>query len=124
MIKTPLDVRAVLGGYLLLSDYVYEGKDWKVTVPKGFFTDFASVPRLFRGIISRDETGIRESSVLHDYLYSFKSSSNYLEITRAKADRIFLQEMIANGAPVAKSVLAYYAVHFFGQSRYKAMRYG
>lgn len=39
-----------------------------ITVPAGFATDFNSVPRLFRWMVSRTD-GV-EGAVVHDYLYN------------------------------------------------------
>lgn len=61
-----------------------------VCVPKGFVTDFASVPRLpviwwlFGGIAKRP-------AVIHDYLYSCK------DVSRSQADAVLKEAMEANG---------------------------
>ncbi len=55
-------------------------------VPRGVHTDFASIPRVFRGLISR--TGRHgKAAVLHDYL------CGYYKVTRKEADKIFLEAM-------------------------------
>lgn len=41
---------------------------WRLTVPVGFITDFASIPRIGRSIIQKDGPH-RLPAVLHDYLY-------------------------------------------------------
>ncbi len=57
-----------------------------VTVPAGFVTDFASIPRLFWMFIER--TGRHGmAAVLHDYLYWEQT------VSRATADRYFLLGM-------------------------------
>lgn len=40
-----------------------------ITVPRGYITDFASVPKIFRGIVS-NIGGYNCISLLHDYLYT------------------------------------------------------
>jgi len=53
-----------------------------ITVPKGFITDFASVPRIFWPIISPiDSHG--KAAVVHDYCY------RYAVYDRKKSDEIF-----------------------------------
>jgi hypothetical protein len=53
-----------------------------VTVPEGFITDLASIPKFFRMFISgAKET--RKPAVIHDYLYQAKIES------RAWADAVF-----------------------------------
>lgn len=61
-----------------------------ISIPAGFVTDFASVPRIFWNIFppwGRYGNG----SILHDWLYTKQ------EFTRARSDRIFLDAMAALG---------------------------
>jgi len=57
-----------------------------VTVPIGFKTDFASIPRIARVLINRNGKS-REAAVVHDYLYKRHIYS------RKIADHIFLEAM-------------------------------
>lgn len=78
-----------------------------ITVPIGFQTDFASVPRLFWMFISPiDKHG--KAAVVHDYLY-------YTGIySKAKADLIFKEGMeVLNVNPV-RVWLMYNTVKCFG----------
>lgn len=63
----------------------------KVTVPKGFVTDFASVPRLPFAYWAAGGKG-DAAAVLHDWGYRVK------EITRAQADALFLEAMETDGS--------------------------
>ena len=64
----------------------WEGNDEKVTVPAGFRTDFASVPRGLWNIFPPDGQ-YTQAAVLHDYLY-------YKQVyTRYKSDFIFYEAM-------------------------------
>lgn len=67
--------------------FAYISKDGTYyNVPVGIDTDFASIPRVFRRIISR--TGRHDkAAVLHDYLCEYKI------VSRKKADMIFLEAM-------------------------------
>lgn len=59
--------------------------EWQVTVPVGFRTDFASIPRMFQHIIS--PVGKWSSAALfHDYIYSKQFEGN---ISRKQADDMF-----------------------------------
>ena len=69
-----------------------------VTVPAGFETDFASVPRLLRAIIDPTKLESAWAAVVHDYLYQQGPDAPYrLEETgesargfsRSEADDIF-----------------------------------
>jgi len=70
--------------------YLSEVLGYIVKVPKGFVTDFASVPRLpviwwlFGGIAKRP-------AVVHDYMYSVSG------ISRKQADAVLKEAMKANG---------------------------
>ena len=57
-----------------------------ITVPKGFKTDLASVPRIFWTIFPTDGRYVYASTV-HDFLYSVQTR------TRKEADHIFLEAM-------------------------------
>lgn len=60
------------------------GKQWlEITVPAGFVTDFASIPRLFWRILP-PWGSYNRAAVVHDFLYH----THYT--TRAEADLIFL----------------------------------
>jgi hypothetical protein len=79
----------------------------KITVPAGFKTDFASVPRLFWRIIP-PWGRYSAAAVVHDYLYETNS------VDRAEADQIFLELMKRLGVPLWKRQLMYRAVRIGG----------
>ena len=62
--------------------YIDEEGGEVVIVPKGFITDFASVPRLFWSIISPVDKHAK-AAVIHDYCYY------YGIYNRKKSDKIF-----------------------------------
>lgn len=83
-----------------------EGEE-SVTVPKGFKTDFASVPRAFWQVLPPDGT-YTQAAVVHDYLY-------YAQIfTRKKSDYVFLEAMGVLGVSWWKRRVMYTAVRLFG----------
>ena len=65
----------------------------RIEVPKGFETDFASVPRL-PIIFELWGNRAHREAVIHDYLY--RSDSIPL-VTKLQADRVFLEAMRATG---------------------------
>lgn len=91
-----------------------------VHVPAGFKTDFASVPRVAHGILS--PTGkIGKPAVVHDKLYRAPvviveevDGPRGRAISRADADRIFLEAMEVAGVSWWKRRLAYRAVRLGG----------
>ena len=81
-----------------------------IHVPRGFVTDFASVPR-FLWPIFPPAGPWAEAAVIHDYLYSLPNCSRFL------ADAIFRECMYQLGVPLWRRVSAYYAVRLFGRRR-------
>ena len=89
---TPLDIRALDDGktFQVVNPFRYRIGDVKskniITVPEGFKTDFASVPRILWNILPPwGKYG--KAAVLHDYLYY----SGMFE--RKECDKIFLEAM-------------------------------
>ena len=75
------------GRWILLNPLVYQSdipEVWMVTVPAGFDTDFASVPRLpFMFWLLGDRAD--HAATIHDYLYRMA------RVSRALADRTFVE---------------------------------
>lgn len=110
MFLTELDTRVSSGGsFVLLAELHYRIPDTSdvILVPIGFRTDFASIPRGLRWLITgQDDT--RKPSVIHDYLYNKKIGE------RAWADKIFLMAMKDEGVSLWKRYTCYAAVRSFG----------
>jgi hypothetical protein len=82
-----------------------------VTVPMGFVTDLASIPRL--PVIYLLLNGIAdEAGVVHDYLYSTGL------IPRIKADQVLREACICSGVSAWKASLIYAGVRIGGGSHY------
>lgn len=79
-----------------------------VAVPKGFITDFASVPRLLWSVFPPMGRYSR-AAVIHDWLYS-----NSKTCSRFLADAIFRDAMKDLGVPMWRRVVMYYAVRICG----------
>lgn len=78
-----------------------------IKVPAGFVTDFASVPRLPLAFLVAGDTA-HSAAVVHDYLYTTKPC------TKAEADKVFLEAMLASGVAYWRSYLMYEMVALFG----------
>jgi len=95
----------------LLEEYVAEvtvnGKTLTITVPAGFETDFASVPRAFWRIVP-PWGEYSPAAVVHDYLYATAL------LPRAGADWVFLELMTELGVPWWKRQAMYRAVRLGG----------
>lgn len=120
MFKTKLRIEAVdrEDFYTLTSrlSYITNLGD-KITVPKHFKTNFASVPRIAKFYVDDDDWQIRAPSVVHDYLYSKVSAD--LGFNRKQADEILLEAMLGLGMRKTKALLIYYILRLFGGGNYE-----
>jgi hypothetical protein len=80
-----------------------------VTVPVGFVTDFASIPRVFWSLLRPDGL-YTYPAIVHDFLYWEQP------VARDVADRIFKLGMEDFGVDAAIVAACYNAVRGFGQS--------
>jgi hypothetical protein len=78
-----------------------------IKVPIGFITDFASIPKVFWGILPPDGP-YAKAAVIHDYCY------RYGLYTRRRSDQIFLEGMEVLEVERWKRTTMYYAVRDFG----------
>ena len=109
-----LAVQRVPAGWELVYPLVFESESLKrvIEVPVGFFTNFASVPRLpfaylfFAGVAD-------EAATIHDYAYS-----GALRITRKQADTLFHEAMKASGTSAWRRYPMTWAVRLFGGTHY------
>lgn len=83
------------------------------TVPAGFSSDGASIPRLLWWLIGHPfESRFAAAAFLHDRLYGTH------EVTRAEADRIFLEALRVLGAAEWRCRLMYAGVRVGGWGAY------
>ena len=86
-----------------------------IRVPKGFVTDFASVPRIFWSILP-PYNRYGKAAVLHDFCY-YKGFC-----TRKRCDDLFLEAMEVWTVPKWKRLVMYWAVRLFGRRAWKRYR--
>lgn len=103
--------------WLVISPFKYVRPNGTViTVPAGFLTDLASIPRPFWPILPPgDDYG--EAAVIHDWLY-FAGG-----LERAEADRIFLEAMIDAGVGWLRRRTIYRMVRLFGGKVWERRRW-
>lgn len=101
--------------YVLMNGFEYyvgsKETGIRITVPKGFVTDFASIPRVFQSIFQKDDTRWAKAVILHDYLYETRIFS------RAIADLILFEAMKIK-TPLWICILFYVAVRIGGNKIY------
>lgn len=98
----------------LVFDLVYDSEilNQTITVPAGFVTDFASVPRL-PGAYWIAGGKASKAAVIHDYLYRNKIC------TRKQADDVFYEAMKVSGQAWWRRSLMWAGVRLFGWTAYK-----
>jgi hypothetical protein len=85
-----------------------------ITVPVGFMTDGASVPRIFWNVLSPFGDYF-SAAVIHDFLYS----PHNRRFDRRTCDRIFLAAMIDAGVPFIRRRVIYRAVRLGGWAAFR-----
>ena len=100
--------------WLLVEPLVYQHKTYgELTVPAGFKTDLASIPRFFHRIVNPCSVGTRRPAVVHDYLYTGKTN-----LTRIEADKVLYDALRECGVNLLVARGMYYAVRAFGGSHW------
>ncbi|WP_421878506.1 DUF1353 domain-containing protein [Pacificispira sp.] len=84
-----------------------DGLGVSLTIPAGFHTDLASVPRALWPIFPPFGFHLR-AAIVHDWLYVNRP------VSRARADAIFLEIMLRYGVPAWRARAMYFAVRIFG----------
>jgi len=89
--------------WILIADYIC---DDGTIIPRGFVTDYASIPRPLWLFLSPTDLG--DGPVEHDWKYRNGIGS------RLQVDRDFMTKMTADNVPAWKRRGAYYGVRTFG----------
>lgn len=120
---TELDARLINDDsvWMLDSPLVYQSDIvGKITVPEGFQTDFASVPRLPIVFSLYGDKAHRES-VIHDYLYRIDSIPN---VFLGTANRVFFEAMSCRGKSAFIRYPMYWGVEAGGTASYHKRKVG
>lgn len=88
--------------------------------PVGLITDFASIPRIAWTYLDPEDPVILGPSVLHDSIYQYAGEMpDGRLLSRADADFVLREAMIACGARPAQALVVYQSVRLFGGSHWK-----
>lgn len=125
---TELDVRCIDDGRWVLdaplvyrSDVLIVDENLgMITVPTGFQTDFASVPRVPVFFTLFGDRAHREA-VLHDYLYRIDAVPR---AERSQADNVFLEAMAERGKGFMVRYSMYWGVRLGGWTAYHKKKVG
>jgi hypothetical protein len=107
------------GHFRLIEPLLFYSAEHKRTLvaPRGFETDFSSIPRGLWNVFPK--TGPYDyPAVIHDAGYTGKLEDvggKPFPVTKAQADRLFLEGMQARGVGKVRRTLMYWGVHLFGK---------
>lgn len=103
------------GLWELQSPLIYNSQiaDLVITVPTGFKTDFASVPRVPIAFLLLGDSASAPAA-LHDFLYSTGI------LSRTLSDAVFREAALATGVPLWRANLLWAGVRLWGGGRYGA----
>lgn len=108
------------GEWTLTAPLIYQGNQDRFIVPKGFKTDFASIPRIFFVLFPKNGN-YDAAAIVHDWLYVTqpmvhgpKWTRSRMPITRRDADGIFRRIMKELGVRCVRRNLMYLAVRIGG----------
>lgn len=100
--------------WILLDDMHYETPVGQFTVPAGYLTDHASVPRAFTSVVPPVKSAVAEASILHDWFYNRDSK----DVPRDFADLCIRELTLANGGSKALAYTTWAAVRAGGSTLY------
>ena len=106
-----IDIKSYPNGdtFVILEEYPFVFQGQTYTVPVGYRSDGASVPRFFWRMLSpKIDSQTLDASVVHDYMYDKKIG------TRLEADRYYLIGLLLHGYPAWKCILTYIGVRAIG----------
>ena len=83
------------------------------TVPAGFSTDLASIPRLFQSIVPKVGKHI-QPAIVHDWGYAGNT-----DLTKEDTDLLFLEGMKASGVWWLRRRVMYWAVRLGGKGHWR-----
>ena len=116
---TPLVVEVMGKRFKLYNDFTYLWKreHIEIHVARGFVTDLASIPRVFRWLIEKLGKH-NKAAVIHDAIYQGKyttpNAPRCILFTQKDADIIFLDAMADLGVAKWKRTLMYWGVRVGG----------
>ncbi|MCW1921331.1 DUF1353 domain-containing protein [Luteolibacter arcticus] len=118
----PIDVRdnglqGDVRTFRLLAPFTYLSSRGAITVPAGFVTDGASIPRVFWSVLAQFGPWFG-AAIIHDWLYSELN----LRFTRLQSDDLFKEAMFNAGLDWPRREMIYRAVRWFGGRSFKGSK--
>lgn len=99
--------------FTICQPFKYSVNQVRYTVPLGFTTNLASIPRILWSIYSPNKANTIPAAVIHDYLYFCPG-----EMTRSEADSIFYDALVYKHVSSFSAYKYWAAVRIFGNSHF------
>jgi hypothetical protein len=100
---------------MLAADYRYEISGQSIVIPRGFVTDFASIPPKLQSVL-RAHGRYSRAAIIHDFLYWAQPCS------RRQADNIMRLVMRRSGVDALQLTTIFKAVDWFGKAAWNGNR--
>lgn len=104
--------------YLICEPIHIKVDDLEITIPAGFNTDLATIPRWLWSFLSPSYSGFVGPSILHDYLYMCPGN-----LSREYVDQVFYSGLLKNGVSSFTASKMFYAVRLFGHKNFSKGNY-
>lgn len=117
MFTTPLELKEDPRPdyWAVCSPLVWSDTGLLISVPEGFITDLASIPRLLRNLPMLDPDGYsRSAAVLHDWLYRTH------QMSRADSDGVLRRAIISRGGSATTARIFWMGVRLGGNQPWAA----
>lgn len=101
--------------WVVYEEFVYVTPRVTIHIPKGFETDFASIPRFLWRWMPPTDHRIGKPSIIHDYIYRTPS----IPFTRLQADNELREAMACVGTSKFDRQVVYLAVRAGGGHSFK-----
>lgn len=101
------------GIFKLEKKFIVQVDNYTITIPKGFHSDFASIPRVFWPVQSPYDYKNIAPAILHDYQYTCPNN-----LTRRQIDSIFYSALIDNRVNPVVAYAFWIAVRVGGSSHF------
>ena len=106
--------------FVLAADLIVNVRDWAypyvVRIPAGFATDFGSVPKSFRNLVT--SVSVYDSAyLLHDYQYSTTYAGPTISFTQS--NKMLRANLRALGMGKLDAFLVFWSIQLFGKKRWR-----
>ncbi len=99
--------------FILCRNFNFVVNEAYYSIPQGFTTDLASVPRILWSIYSPSRAETIPGAIIHDYFYFCPQDMNRME-----ADSIFYDALVLQGLSKGTAFKYWLGVRLFGQSHF------